>query len=793
MKKWIGLVLSVVFGWLLVVEGGAGVLVANGSVQFTGNRTAYETRAYRIPVAANQRLRVRAYANSGDGEVDVYVRLNADPTPSNYYLTAGTPPGGSVMNEIIDFAVPEAGDWHIVVRGRNNNWTRVVRAVVYSDLRCNILAVTSASLGINRFYRFIVPSDQRTLQLNTWGGTGNADVYVKEGEVPMGYDSELHSKNLGNTEQVVSNRPSFNSSGTYFVYVKATAAYSSLSVKAIHYSSLGWGEQSRVRDGNANDARYYAMPGFSGGPIYVQSWGGSGNADLYMRVGDLPTSSIWNYSSTGSTSEELIEASNAATGQWWLRVGGASIHDCLFAAYAGTAAAAPTHSPAGGTYASPQTVTVSGVDGNRAAARYTTDGSRPNPESPVFPSAGLSVDATATLRTRAFPESPYKSSTTPSAQRTATYTITGSESSSPIYRFWSPAYNGHFFTISASERDHINATWPDVWEYEGPAMKAHAATASGTSPVYRFWSASFRRHFFTISESEKNHIQATWPDIWQYEGVAWHAFTATGTGRLPVHRFWSSAFKGHFYTISESEKNHIQATWPDVWSYEGIAYYALPTSAKSKSMAALAPEPDSEPTAEARRTATADASPGVDRADANDFAEESQEGTFFPLRFGDAFVAASVYDPAQSTWSHLLPATWSPEGVFVPSAGSGRRWLAVLVMEKDVEAWRLAHGSWLGWTVEPPDEEVEAILEPSPEGLGLPVEALTLPEASETLTLRVRDLADDRPIQAISGLAGGTIHEWAVPSWNRWYRLDFVCESDGTLIEYHFVGHFWTH
>jgi hypothetical protein len=32
---------------------------------------------------------------------------------------------------------------------------------------------------------------------------------------------------------------------------------------------------------------------------------------------------------------------------------------------------------------------------------------------------------------------------------------------------------------------------------------------------------------------------------------------------------------GHFYTISEEEKDTIMVVWPD-WSYGGVAFYAYP-------------------------------------------------------------------------------------------------------------------------------------------------------------------------------------------------------------------------
>ena len=44
--------------------------------------------------------------------------------------------------------------------------------------------------------------------------------------------------------------------------------------------------------------------------------------------------------------------------------------------------------------------------------------------------------------------------------------------------------------------------------------------------------------------------------------------------RSPVYRFWGGT--SHFYTISESEKDFVIATWPDIWSYEGPVFYAYP-------------------------------------------------------------------------------------------------------------------------------------------------------------------------------------------------------------------------
>jgi len=140
----------------------------------------------------------------------------------------------------------------------------------------------------------------------------------------------------------------------------------------------------------------------------------------------------------------------------------------------------------------------------------------------------------------------------------------------PVYRFWSPIFFSHFYTISEAEKNATMAN-PD-WISEGVAWYAFSTQVPDTLPVYRFWSPAFFSHFYTISEAEKN-VVLTNPD-WIFEGVAWYAFPTQVPDTLPVYRFWSPVFFSHFYTISEAEKNIVLAN-PD-WIFEGAAWYAFP-------------------------------------------------------------------------------------------------------------------------------------------------------------------------------------------------------------------------
>ncbi len=97
------------------------------------------------------------------------------------------------------------------------------------------------------------------------------------------------------------------------------------------------------------------------------------------------------------------------------------------------------------------------------------------------------------------------------------------------------------------------------------------------APVYRFWSDKFKSHFYTISETEKNKLIETYSDAWTYEGVAFYAYPPDRqpTAAKPVYRFWSAKLGYHFYSISEREKDKLLRDYPDVWTFEGVAWYAF--------------------------------------------------------------------------------------------------------------------------------------------------------------------------------------------------------------------------
>jgi len=147
----------------------------------------------------------------------------------------------------------------------------------------------------------------------------------------------------------------------------------------------------------------------------------------------------------------------------------------------------------------------------------------------------------------------------------------------PVYRFWSAALSRHFYTIRTTERDKLINNYAATWTLEGVAYYVFASgTQPGVAPVYRFWSATARAHFYTASESEKTTTIDLHSDTWTFEGVAFYAYPggSAPAGTSAVFRFWSSTLIGHFFTISPTERDKLLRLYSLVWTYEMVAWHA---------------------------------------------------------------------------------------------------------------------------------------------------------------------------------------------------------------------------
>ncbi|WP_424447369.1 peptidoglycan DD-metalloendopeptidase family protein [Microbacterium arborescens] len=162
---------------------------------------------------------------------------------------------------------------------------------------------------------------------------------------------------------------------------------------------------------------------------------------------------------------------------------------------------------------------------------------------------------------------------------TAPLPVTSATDATPVYRFWSASNDKHFWTADAAERDNVVARWPHIWTLEGPAYSAFTSPAPGTVPLYRFWNRLLDGHFYTANTAERDDVIARWSDTWKYEGVAFYVYPvgSAAAGTVTVARFLNRQRGHHFYTADAAERDTVIARWPHIWYYEGDNF-RVPTS-----------------------------------------------------------------------------------------------------------------------------------------------------------------------------------------------------------------------
>jgi hypothetical protein len=147
-----------------------------------------------------------------------------------------------------------------------------------------------------------------------------------------------------------------------------------------------------------------------------------------------------------------------------------------------------------------------------------------------------------------------------------------------VYRAFNKTTGTHLFSTKGNEIHKLVQT--GMWRSEGIAWVLATTSNVTCNPgrnVYRFYSPALGRHFYTISDSEKNKLINDVNHIWLYERIIFCGFTAETfpTNQKPIYRFYNKTVRSHFYTIKESERSKLLAD-PVQWQAEGISYYAVP-------------------------------------------------------------------------------------------------------------------------------------------------------------------------------------------------------------------------
>jgi hypothetical protein len=176
--------------------------------------------------------------------------------------------------------------------------------------------------GSVRYFKISVPAGVSTLEIKTYGGSGDADLYVRR-DAPPTFSQWDHRPYLGgNNETVTVNNPA---AGTYYVMLHGWSAYSGVSL-ATNFGAVTT-IQNNVPISNLSGSqgsqqffRFTVPAGYSN--LTIQISGGSGDADLYVKRGSAPSRSSWDYRPYLNGNNETVTIANPIAGDWFIMLDG---------------------------------------------------------------------------------------------------------------------------------------------------------------------------------------------------------------------------------------------------------------------------------------------------------------------------------------------------------------------------------------------------------------------------------------------------------------------------------------
>ena len=184
----------------------------------------------------------------------------------------------------------------------------------------------SDAAGGFKFWTLTVPAGQSKVTFTIAGGTGDADLFVNFGARPSATVYQCRPYLSGNAETCTFTPPS---AGTYYVGINAYTAYAGVTLTGTYSGTAGDpylanGTAVTGLAGAAGSAKYWRIAVPAGKNLSVRISGGTGDADLYTRVGARPTTSTSNCRPYLSGNAETCTHNAAQAGDWYVMVRGYS-------------------------------------------------------------------------------------------------------------------------------------------------------------------------------------------------------------------------------------------------------------------------------------------------------------------------------------------------------------------------------------------------------------------------------------------------------------------------------------
>lgn len=212
--------------------------------------------------------------------------------------------------------VPESGEGNL---WKKTDGVAVIESAVLTLQNGQAVSNLGGIRGSERVYKITVPQGQSRLQISISGGTGDCDLYVKRGSIPTLSSYDYSPYLYDNNETVTVNNPA---PGDWYVMLRSYS-YSGVTLLAKY-------EEQQIQT-LQNNSQTVAISDVTGGQqlykinvsagqtrLELSISGGTGDCDLYVKRGSVPTLSNYEYRLYKNGNNETVTVTNPASGDWYV-------------------------------------------------------------------------------------------------------------------------------------------------------------------------------------------------------------------------------------------------------------------------------------------------------------------------------------------------------------------------------------------------------------------------------------------------------------------------------------------
>ena len=210
--------------------GGGDSVLDNGVAKTNLSGTTGDQDFYTMEVPAGA-TDLSFVMSGGTGDADLYVRFGSQPTQSTYDCR----PYRSGNAETCTISNVQAGTYHVMIRAYST-YSGVSVVGSYTEggsgggqggtfSESNL----SGSRSSWKHYTVDIPAGMASLKVDIAGGSGDADLYVRQAAQPTTSSYDCRPYKGGNTETCSFNNPA---AGTWYISIRAYRAYSGVNLNA---------------------------------------------------------------------------------------------------------------------------------------------------------------------------------------------------------------------------------------------------------------------------------------------------------------------------------------------------------------------------------------------------------------------------------------------------------------------------------------------------------------------------------------------------------------------------------